>query len=87
MLERCTGGSAAALIVAVCLPALVSASPGASPVADAAMQGDLDVARSLLREGADVNAADASGRTAVDAARYESVVAFLVGSGASVPNR
>ena len=47
----------------------------------------LEAVRIAVESGADVNAADASGRTAVDAARYESVVAFLVGSGASVPNR
>ena len=77
MLGRCTGGSAAALIVAVCLPALVSASPGASPVADAAMQGDLDVARSLLREGADVNAAHGDGMTALHWAALNDDVAML----------
>ena len=47
----------------------------------------LEAVRIAVEAGVDVNATDASGRTAVDAARYESVVAFLVGSGASVPDR
>jgi ankyrin repeat protein len=47
----------------------------------------LEAVRIAVEAGVDVNATDAAGRTAVDAPRYESVVAFLVGSGASVPNR
>ena len=47
----------------------------------------LEAVRIAVESGVDVNAADASGRTAVDAVRYESVVAFLVGSGASVRDR
>ena len=38
-----------------------SASPAPSPVADAAMRGEIETVRSLLREGADVNAAEADG--------------------------
>ena len=60
------------------------------PAPDEAEFMILEAVRIAVESGADVNAADASGRTAVDAARargYESVVAFLVGSGASVPDR
>src|SRR5688572_11922862 len=42
------------------------AAPGAeSPVADAAMRGDSDQVRALLRDGADVNAAQGDGMTAL----------------------
>ncbi len=45
------------------------AAPGSpiaeSPVADAAMRGDLDTVRTLLRDGADVNAAQGDGMTAL----------------------
>jgi len=47
------------------LPALVVATPAESPVADAAMAGDLDAVRALLRQAADVNAAQADGMTAL----------------------
>ena len=36
-----------------------------SPVADAAMRGNIETVRSLLREGADVNAAQGDGMTAL----------------------
>ena len=35
-----------------------------SPVADAAMHGEIETVRSLLQEGADVNAAQGDGMTA-----------------------
>ncbi|MCH7892499.1 MAG: ankyrin repeat domain-containing protein, partial [Gemmatimonadetes bacterium] len=41
------------------------ASPAPSPVADAAMRGEIETVRSLLREGADVNAAQGDGMTAL----------------------
>src|SRR3989442_8658160 len=47
-----------------CVTALVVAA-GPSPVADAAMQGDRDATRSLLKQGADVNAAQSDGMTAL----------------------
>ena len=40
-------------------------SPGASPVADAAQRGDLGAVRDLLRGGADVNAPQGDGMTAL----------------------
>ena len=50
----------------VCLTLLISAAvPPDSPVADAAMRGDADEVRELLRTGADVNAAQGDGMTAL----------------------
>ena len=47
------------------LSALLSAAPSGSPVADAAMRGDRDAVRALLKDGADVNAAQGDGMTAL----------------------
>jgi ankyrin repeat protein len=44
---------------------LSGATPPESPVADAAMRGDVERVRSLLREGADVDAAQGDGMTAL----------------------
>jgi uncharacterized protein len=55
----------AALTVALALPALISAAPDAAPVADAAMLGDRDTVRALLKQAADVNAAQGDGMTAL----------------------
>ena len=50
----------------VCLTLLISAAvPPDSPVADAAMRGDAEDVRELLRAGADVNAAQGDGMTAL----------------------
>ena len=50
----------------VCMTLLISAAvPPDSPVADAAMRGDADEVRELLRTGADVNAAQGDGMTAL----------------------
>ncbi len=86
MLGRHIGRRAAALIFALYLPALVAAAPSASPVADAAMSGDVDVVRSLLRQGADVNAAQGDGMTALHwAARNDdsSMLEMLLYAGAN----
>ena len=48
-----------------CVSALVVAAAPAPAVADAAMQGDRDAVRSLLKQGADVNAAQSDGMTAL----------------------
>ena len=58
------------VVGAVCLLLLAAvAAPGSvsveSPVADAAMRGDVDTVAGLLREGADVNAAQGDGMTAL----------------------
>ena len=50
---------------ALCLTALMWMSVSDSPVADAAMRGDLEAVRTLLRGGADVNAAQGDGMTAL----------------------
>ncbi|MCY4571828.1 MAG: ankyrin repeat domain-containing protein [Gemmatimonadetes bacterium] len=62
-------------VTATDLPVAVANSPvargalpvarGASPVADAAQRGDLDAVRRLLRDGADVNAPQGDGMTAL----------------------
>ncbi|MCY3705522.1 MAG: ankyrin repeat domain-containing protein [Gammaproteobacteria bacterium] len=54
-------------VVAALLVLLVAtaATPPESPVADAAMRGDLDEVRELLRSGADVNAPQSDGLTAL----------------------
>src|SRR5438093_8137222 len=49
---------------ALTLTALLSAA-GSSPVADAAMQGNRDAVRALLKQAADVNAAQGDGMTAL----------------------
>ena len=54
---------------------LVLAAPD-SPVADAAMKGDIETVRSLLREGADVNAAQGDGMTALHWAAVRNDVAM-----------
>ncbi len=51
--------------IALCLAAWLAAAPSPSPVADAAMRGDHDVVRALLRQGADVSAAQGDGMTAL----------------------
>ncbi len=53
------------LLLALWAPTMLGASPEDSPVADAAMRGDTEMARSLLRNGADVNVAQADGMTAL----------------------
>ena len=52
-----------ALVLA--LAVLGAGGRGNSPVADAAERGDLEVVRTLLRDGADVNTAQSDGRTAL----------------------
>jgi uncharacterized protein len=62
----------AALGVAILAPALYLAVLNAanSPVADAAMRGDAATVRTLLQQGADVNAPQADGATAIQWAAY-----------------
>ena len=47
------------------LAVLAAAPPADSPVADAAMRGDLEAVRSLIDQGADVNGAQGDGMTAL----------------------
>src|SRR5439155_15411631 len=66
---------------AVCMTALLGAAPSSSPVADAAMRGDREAVRALLKQGADVGAPHGDGMTALhwaaergDAAMAETLV-------------
>ena len=58
-------GLSAGAIGACCLSALLIAAPSDSPVADAAMHDKRDEVRTLLKQGADVNAAQGDGLTAL----------------------
>src|SRR5262245_57196844 len=76
------------LISAVLLSALVMAAAVDSPVARAAMQGDKRTVESLLKGGADVNAALNDGMTALHWAAdrgYTDIAEMLVYAGAN-PN-
>ena len=54
-----------AALGAVCGVVLMAAGFGDSPVADAAERGDLATVRALVRDGADVNAAQGDGMSAL----------------------
>lgn len=67
--------------------ALLAATPGDPPLADAAMRGDLDAVKRLLREGADVNAPHGDGMTALHWAAEQGnleMVKTLLYAGANV---
>ena len=53
------------ILGAMCLMAIIAAGPPEAPVADAAMRGDAESVVTLLRRGADVNAAQGDGMTAL----------------------
>ena len=53
------------LAAAFLFSALLSAAPSNSPVADAAMRGDVEAVTALLKQGADVNAAQGDGMSAL----------------------
>ncbi len=79
------GGLVVSATGALCLSAVLVASE--SSVADAAMQGGREVVRSLLKQGADVNAAQGDGMTALHwAARHGDVelARMLVYAGANL---
>ncbi|HIC63740.1 MAG TPA: hypothetical protein EYO91_05870, partial [Gemmatimonadetes bacterium] len=65
--------------------ALTAATPPEAPVADAAMIGDLEDVRGLLRQGADVNEAQGDGMTALhwaaERAQLEMVEVLLYAGG------
>ena len=52
-------------IAALGLSVFVTAAPGGSSIADAAMHGDRDTVRALLKQAADVNAPQGDGMTAL----------------------
>src|SRR5438046_4753647 len=69
------------------LTALLGAAPSSSPVADSAMKGDRDAVRALLKQGADVSAAQGDGMTALHWAAERgdaALVDMLVYAGANV---
>ena len=90
--------SVRALLAVVCAALLFAAAPtpkdipvfGASPVADAAMEGDFDTVRGLLKQGVDVNAAQGDGMTALHWASLKGDVKMadmLLYAGANVKAR
>ena len=88
MRERLSrNGQRGHLVGAVCLAVVFWVGLPESPVADAAMRGDTDAVRTLLREGADVNAAQGDGMTALHWAARRGDVAqaeILIYAGANV---
>ena len=75
------------MIGALGLLVLLSAAPADSPVADAAERGDIEMVRSLLKSGADVNAAQGDGMTALHWAALQDdadMAAMLVYAGANL---
>ena len=75
------------LSAALLTTAWLAAAPSATPVADAAMRGDRDGVRTLLKQGADVGAAHGDGMTALHwaAERADADLAeMLVYAGANV---
>src|SRR5262249_9110584 len=73
--------------VALMTTAWLAAAPSAAPVADAAMRGDRDAVRALLKQGADVGASHGDGMTALHwaAERGDAELAeMLVYAGANV---
>jgi uncharacterized protein len=79
--------SACGLLAALCLTGLLAASSGESRVADAALLGDAVAVRALLRQGADVNAPQGDGTTALHwAARHgdAELAQMLIYAGANI---
>lgn len=64
MTTRFSCGLGTSLLGALCMNVLLSAA-AETPVADAAMQGDRDRVRTLLKQGGDVSAAQGDGMTAL----------------------
>ncbi len=83
------GMSALAVLLTVVLSGAVGA-PNESPVADAAEDGDVESVRALLREGADANAAQSDGMTALHWAAMHNNVTIaraLIYAGATVQSK
>jgi len=79
-------GFCVSLVGALCISAIVHAAASA-PVADAAMKGDKDTVRALLKQGADVNQAQGDGMTALHWAAnggHADLVDMLLYAGANV---
>ncbi len=88
MLKRIgRAGLRAGVLVALCATTLWAATAMDAPVAEAAARGDLESVRTLLRDGADVNAAQGDGMTALHWAALRGdaeMVSVLVYAGANV---
>lgn len=85
--KKIIGGLAISLAAILCLSSLITAAPADIRVASAARQGDLETVRSLLRQGADVNAALGDGTTALHWAAFNNDVEMtemLLYAGANV---
>jgi ankyrin repeat protein len=75
------------LVLALFLTSALSAAPSRSPVADAAMRGDHAALQALIKEGADVGAAQGDGMTALHWAAERGdneMVEMLIRAGADV---
>ncbi|MGE5246251.1 MAG: ankyrin repeat domain-containing protein [Betaproteobacteria bacterium] len=84
---RVTIGVCAGAVGAWCLTALLLAAPNDARVADAAMRGDADAVRGLLKDAADVNAAQGDGMTALHWAAMRGdaqLVQMLIYAGANL---
>ena len=88
MLKRIgKAGLRAGALVALCATTLWAATAMDAPVAEAAARGDIESVRTLLRDGADVNAAQGDGMTALHWAALRGdaeMVSVLVYAGANV---
>ena len=75
------------VLALLCVTVAVAAAPTSSPVADAAMRRDTDALRTSLQQGADVNAAQGDGMSALHWAAEHGDAALtdmLVYAGANV---
>ena len=75
------------VIGALCLTTLLWTAHAETPVADAAMRGEIEVVRALLKQGADVNAAQGDGMTALHWAAENGdveITAMLIFAGANL---
>src|SRR4051794_19225271 len=86
MLRRLTGGFFLSTAGALCLSAVLAAQT-TSAVADAAMAGNRDAVKALLKDGGDVSAAQGDGMTALHWAAMKDdaeMAQMLVYAGANV---
>jgi len=86
MLVRVMNGALIGLVVGACLSALPEAA-GRALVSEAAMNRDAEAVRALLKQGADVNAAQNDGTTALHWAAVngdEPLASMLLSAGANV---
>ena len=74
-------------VAALALTALILSAAPDAPVADAAMRGDVEAVRTLIKSGADVNAAQGDGMTALHWAAMDGhadIAEVVLRAGASV---